>query len=175
MFRLFPISNCMSNKSKIKGNGFERDICKYLGVLTGLKFLRVPSSGGYIGKSNIYRAEGMDDTQKRIMDGDVIVPEEWSEWSIEAKFYKSIGWKKLFQPEGEAKLNGWIEQAKITSKPYWLLVFKLNNAGQYCVIHKKTASKFKFKKSDCHMVYRKDYLIMDMKSFFENNYKRMMK
>ena len=165
----------MPSKSKTKGNGFERDVCKYLINLTGLNFTRVPNSGAYVGKSNMVRAEHMTDAQIQIFDGDIITPDEFNEWALECKFYKSIGWKKLFQPEGEAKLNGWIEQSKITSKPYWLLIFKINNAGQYCVVSKATAIKFKFKKSDCFLTYRNDYLIMDMKSFFENNYKRMIK
>lgn len=162
------------NKSKVKGNGFERDVCKYLHGVTGLKFLRVPSSGGYIGGKNINRASDMDDNQVRIMDGDIIVPEEWADWSLECKFYKDIAWKKIYQPEGVAQLNGWIEQAKITSKPYWMLFFKINNAGQYCVIKKTVVGKFDFQLPECYSVYMNEYIIMDMKLFIEENYRRMI-
>lgn len=164
----------MPNASKIKGNSFERDICKYLNTLTGFNFMRVPSSGAYIGRGNQYRTANMDDSQVRIMDGDIITPEEWCDWSIEAKFYKDFAWKKLFQPEGTAKLNGWIEQAMETSKPYWFLIFKINNCGAYCVFDRKAIDKFGFELPSCVMHYRNDYVIMDMKLFFENNYKRII-
>ena len=164
-----------NNRSKNKGNSFERDICKYLGSLTGLSFLRVPSSGAHVGGSNFHRADSMDDSQIRIMDGDIITPEEWKNWSIEAKFYKDLSWKKLFQPEGTAQLNGWIEQSKVTSKPYWLLIFKINNSGAYCVLDKKVVREFKFKLPDCVMQYRKDYVIVDMTIFLSENHERFNK
>jgi len=165
----------MPSKSKTKGSGFERDMCKYLNELTKLNFMRVPSSGAYIGKSNQHRTAGMDDNQIRIMDGDIITPEEWKDWSLECKFYKDIAWKKMFQPEGIAQLNSWIEQSKVTSKPYWLLIFKINNAGAYCVLDKNTVREFKFKLPICVMHYQKDYVIVDMKLFLSKNHERFNK
>ena len=164
----------MPSKSKTKGNSFERECCKYLIELTGLNFTRVPNSGAFLGGKNQVRVENMTDNQTLIFDGDIIVPDEFSDWSIECKFYKDIAWKKFFQPEGAAQLNEWIEQAKVTSKPYWFLLFKINNAGTYCVIDRELVKTFNFDLPECHMIYRKDYVIMDMKEFFENNHRRMM-
>ena len=164
----------MPSKSKTKGNSFERDVCKYLNKLTGLNFTRVPNSGAYIGGSNQNRVGALTDAQVQIFDGDIITPDEFNDWSLECKFYKSFAWKKLFQPDGEAQLNGWIEQSKITSKPYWMLFFKINNAGQYCVMDKRKIKAFKFKLPPCTMTYRTNYLIMDMKLFLEENYGRIM-
>ena len=90
------------------------------------------------------------------------------------KFYKTLAWKKLFQPEGEAKLNKWIEQAQITTKPYWIVIFKINNAGSYCVVDRSVADELEFEMHDCYMTYRNDYVILDMKAFFEKNYKRII-
>ena len=97
------------SKSKTKGNSFERDVCKYLGGLTGLNFTRVPNSGAFLGGSNQVRVGNLTESQVQVFDGDIIVPEEWMDWSIECKFYKELAWKKLFQPEGIAQLNNWIE------------------------------------------------------------------
>lgn len=163
----------MPSKSKSKGNGFEREVCKYLNELTDLNFTRVPNSGAFLGGANQVRVGNMTDAQTQIFDGDIITPDEWKDWSLECKFYKDIAWKKLFQPEGVAQLNGWIEQAKVTSKPYWLLIFKINNCGAYCVLDKKIVRAFGFKKPSCVMTYRKDYLVMDMKTFLSTNHKRI--
>jgi hypothetical protein len=165
----------MPSKSKTKGNGFERDVCKYLNELTGLNFTRVPNSGAFLGGKNQVRVEGMTDSQTLIFDGDIIVPDEWSKWSLECKFYKDISWKKLFQPEGVAQLNGWIEQSKVTSKPNWMLFFKINNCGAYIVIDTKALKNYNFKKPSCVMTYRNDYIIVDMKTFLEENYKEIAK
>lgn len=163
----------MPSKSKTKGNSFEREICKYLIELTGLNFTRVPNSGAFLGGKNQVRVENMTDDQVLIFDGDIITPPEFSDWSIECKFYKELAWKKLFQPEGTAQLNEWIEQSKLTSKPYWLLFFKINNAGTYCVIDRDTIKKFDFELPTCYSVYCGKYLIMDMKLFFAENHRRI--
>ena len=165
----------MPSKSKTKGNGYEREVCKFMHGLTGLNFTRVPNSGAYIGASNSFRAKTMTESQIQIFDGDIITPDEFNDWSFECKFYKNLAWKKLFQPEGESQLNGWLEQSTDTSKPFWILCFKINNAGQYCVVEKTTKSHFKFKLTDCCLTYRKKYLIMDMKQFFKLNYSKMMR
>lgn len=162
----------MASKSKTKGNSFEREVCKFLNGVTGFNFMRVPSSGAYIGKGNQSRVDSMADNQVRIMDGDIIVPDEWMDWSLECKFYKELAWKKLFQPEGIAQLNGWIEQAKVTSKPSWLLIFKINNAGAYCVLDCETVDKYGFHLPECFMHYRNDYVIVDMKLFLNENHER---
>jgi hypothetical protein len=165
----------MSNKSKVKGNGFERDVCKYLKEMTGLNFMRVPSSGGYIGASNKYRTDNMDESQVRIMDGDIITPEEWKDWSIETKFYKNFAWKMLFQPKGVAQLNNWIEQAKDTTKPFWMLIFKINNSGSYCVVDIETMNSFGFKAPASCVKYQGKYIIADMKIFLSENHGRFVR
>lgn len=163
----------MASKSKAKGNSFEREICGYLNSLTGLNFMRVPSSGGYIGGGNQKRVANMDDDQVRMMDGDIITPPEWRDWSLEAKFYKDIAWKKMFQPEGIAQLNNWIEQAKQTSKPNWFLFFKINNCGTYIVFERNAVDKNGFEIGSSFMIYMSDYIIMDMKLFMGANYDKI--
>lgn len=165
----------MPSKSKTKGNGFEREICKYLSELTDLNFTRVPNSGAFLGGKNQVRVGNLTEGQTQVFDGDIITPDEWKDWSLECKFYKDFAWKKLFQPEGVAQLNGWIEQAKVTSKPYWLLIFKINNAGAYCVLHEETVDKFGFHLPECVMHYRNDYVIVDMKLFLSENHERFNK
>lgn len=163
----------MPSKSKQKGNAFEREVCTYLKGLTGLSFVRVPNSGAYIGNSNRERAKELSKSQVQTFDGDIIVPKEYAEWSFECKFYKSIAWKKLFSEEGEAKVNSWIKQARDSVKPYWMVFFKINNSGTYCIFNEKLIKKKKLKLETSYLNYLNGFVIMDMKKLWETNWKQL--
>ena len=165
----------MPSKSKRKGNGFEREVCSYLNKLTGLSFVRVPNSGAYIGNSNIGRAKELSKSQVQTFDGDIIVPEEFSEWSFECKFYKTISWKKLFSEGGEANINRWIDQAANTVKPYWMVFFKVNNAGSYCIVAERYLKRKNIKIKGSYLKYLDHFIIIDMKKLWKENWKLMEK
>ena len=62
----------MSNKSKIKGKSWERDVANFLTKLYNEPFLRVPNSGAFVGGYNIYRTQTMTEQQVKSFKGDII-------------------------------------------------------------------------------------------------------
>lgn len=132
----------MSSPQKAKGKSYERDCAKNLSDVFGLNFIRVPNSGAYIGNSNSFRNETLTAEQQLLMDGDLIVPKELSNFSFECKFHKDIG-KISSWFDGNAKLTDWISQASHTSKKFWLLMFKINNMGEFLVFDPSLLSTLK--------------------------------
>ena len=99
----------MTSKSKSKGNSWELEVAKHLTSLYGSTFLRVPSSGAYVGKSNAYRKATLDKAQLQGKKGDIQPPQEWIHFNLECKNYASFPLHQLWT--GDVKLlDSWIQQ-----------------------------------------------------------------
>jgi len=155
----------MSNANKNKGKSFEREFAKHLTSVFNLPFNRIPNSGAFLGGQNAYRESQVSIEQSLSCYGDIIVPIELKNFSFENKFYQKLAWQKLFDKDGEAKLNKWIEQAKQGSRKYWFVVFKINNMGCYVVFDKNISYNI----GTNYLIYKNEYCIVSMDKFFENN------
>lgn len=161
----------MSSKSKDKGKGYERDLAKYLSKLTGYNFERVPSSGAFIGGTNQWRTQKLTETQIAVSEGDLITPDEWKHIRLECKFHKDFSFISMF--DNNEKLNEWIEQAKIGTRPLWLLCIKINRLGEFVLLEKSACVNYNFSISSNHMVYG-EYIFQRLKKFFEDNKEKLI-
>lgn len=159
----------MANKSKTKGNSFERQLVEMLNNTFYLNFQRVPNSGAFTGGKNIHRNLEMTESQKLLHDGDIIVPDELSHISIEAKNYAEFPFHSLFTGKC-GQLDTWIAQAGHTKKPFWLLFFKITHKNVY-VCHTK---EYGLVTKDNTMLYRDKYYIELAEDFLMNNKNRIL-
>jgi len=86
----------MPSRAKAKGNAWEREVAKHLSEIFNENFMRVPNSGAYTGGANIFRVSDLTESQRRMMDGDIIVPESISNWKFECKNYKELDFHGFF-------------------------------------------------------------------------------
>ena len=77
----------MPSAAKQKGNAWERDVAKDLSETFNENFIRVPNSGAYTGGANVFRIDQLTEQQRRMMDGDIMVPPCLSRYKIECKNY----------------------------------------------------------------------------------------
>lgn len=158
----------MPSKGKIKGNSWERDICKFLGTTLGGNFMRVPNSGAFTGGMNSFRRSRLSDTQVRNSKGDIIPPDHLKHMVIEAKSYKDFTFHLLLSDECK-QLDTWIKQTldAVDEGDNWFTIFKINRKGSYVVFDKNLIQKHQLVLAS-HVIY-KDYAICDFESFFTNN------
>ena len=116
----------MPSKQKVKGSNFERDIAKHLSKVFGWNFERVPTSGAMTGGINSARLAQMSPSQKLLLEGDLIPPDELPLFKIECKTLKSFNFSSLLK--SSAIMDDWIGQARSDDK-IWFLIFKINNRG----------------------------------------------
>lgn len=155
----------MPSAAKQKGNAWERDCSKHLSKIFDANFMRVPTSGAFTGGANVWRMDEMTEDQKRMMDGDIMVPPCLSQWKFECKNYKDLDFHKFFTKSRQ--LDIWIKQAE--SGDLWFLVVKISRKCKFVLFSKKIHSKFKINN---YTVYDK-YIITDFDGFFEENAKTM--
>jgi len=153
----------MTSRQKSKGNGYERQVADHLSLVFDLNFERVPTSGAFTGGKNAYRYNKLSDSQKLLYDGDIIVPDELSNFKIECKCYKSFSFHGLFS--SNKQLDDWISQAEVDFR-LWFLIFKINNKGSYVVFNKSMWKSVSH--SGCYCNYN-SYYVVPMNNFFENN------
>ena len=155
----------MPSAAKQKGNAWERDVSKHLSKIFNANFMRVPTSGAFTGGANVWRMDEMTEDQKRMMDGDIMVPPCLSKWKFECKNYKELDFHNFFTKSRQ--LDTWIKQAE--SGDLWFLVVKISRKCKFLLFPKKLRSKFKINN---YTVYGK-YTITDFDGFFEDNHKVM--
>ena len=80
----------MTNKSKTKGKGWERDVCNFLSEKYNDSFIRVPNSGAYVGGKNEYRKEYLSEEQIKLSRGDIIPPLHYPYFLAECKNYACL-------------------------------------------------------------------------------------
>lgn len=101
----------MPSKSKTKGNSWELDVAKFLSSLYNETFLRVPSSGAFVGGKNSHRKSTLDQGQIQSKKGDIQPPSSWTHFNIECKSYADFPFHQLWNSDVKI-LDSWIAQQK---------------------------------------------------------------
>ena len=133
----------MASPQKVKGKSYENAKAKFLTDIFGQTFIRVPTSGAFLGGKNYDRRLDMSDGQVMAFKGDIIPPDDWKFFNCECKFYKDFKFHQLFN---ESKvLDSWIDETIDTSNQddMNLIFMKFNNIGEYVCYEKK--EKFRVK------------------------------
>ena len=128
----------MPSAAKQKGNAWERDVAKDLSETFNENFIRVPNSGAYTGGANVFRIDQLTEQQKRMMDGDIMVPPCLSRYKIECKNYKAFDFHQLFNEN--KTLDKWIKQAEFGL--LWFLVIKVTRKGSFILFRKEISNHF---------------------------------
>jgi hypothetical protein len=124
----------MPSKSKTKGNGWELDVAKFLTDRYDSTFLRVPSSGAFVGGKNNFRKATLDQAQLQSKKGDIHPPQDWKHFNCECKCYADFPFHQLWTTDVKI-LDSWIQQQhdvedegdlnliliKITRKDKWVV------------------------------------------------------
>ena len=121
----------MPSPQKTKGKGYENSVAKFLTETFGEKFMRVPTSGAFLGGSNFDRRYSMTEGQVRAFKGDIIPPDDWQHFNCECKFYKEFKFHLLYSKN--TLLDGWIAETESTANQgdVNLIFMKFNNIGEY--------------------------------------------
>ena len=106
--------------------------------------------------------DDLTEDQKRMMDGDIMVPPCLSKFKIECKSYKSFDFHQLFTDN--KTLNKWIEQAE--SGNCWFLVIKVTRRGSFILFPTTMSHYFRFKN---YLRYTEKYIITNYKEFWQAN------
>lgn len=152
----------MPSAAKQKGNAWERDVAKDLSETFNENFIRVPNSGAYTGGANVFRIDQLTEQQKRMMDGDIMVPPCLSRYKIECKNYKAFDFHQLFNEN--KTLDKWIKQAEFGL--LWFLVIKVTRKGSFILFRKEVSKHFSYKN---YLSYKDKYVITDYKEFWQEN------
>ena len=152
----------MPSAAKQKGNAWERDVAKDLSETFNENFIRVPNSGAYTGGANVFRIDQLTEQQKRMMDGDIMVPPCLSRYKIECKNYKAFDFHQLFNEN--KTLDKWIKQAEFGL--LWFLVIKVTRKGSFILFRKEISKHFSYKN---YLSYKDKYIITDYREFWQEN------
>lgn len=129
----------MPSPQKTKGKGYENTVANWLTATYGEKFIRVPSSGSYVGGKNHHRRMLMTEGQVRSFKGDIIPPDTWNRFNCECKAYKVFNFHQLY---GDSKiLDSWIQETLNTANDgdLSLILMKFNNIGEYVAFQSQEA------------------------------------
>lgn len=123
----------MPSKSKAKGNSWERDVARFLSNLYNDHFMKVPSSGAYVGGSNAVRKINMTEGQIRHMKGDIVPPDHWRHLNCECKNYSSFPFHRLLYNVEIPLLEDWLSQIMDAADPddVNILFFKITRIGKF--------------------------------------------
>jgi hypothetical protein len=99
----------MPSKSKTKGNAWELEVAKFLSATYNESFLRIPSSGAFVGGKNSIRKAGLGDAQLQSKKGDIHPPQDWKHWNLECKSYADFPFHQLWTSDVKI-LDSWIAQ-----------------------------------------------------------------
>ena len=152
----------MPSAAKQKGNAWERDVAKDLSETFNENFIRVPNSGAYTGGANVFRIDQLTEQQRRMLDGDIMVPPCLSRYKIECKNYKAFDFHQLFNEN--KTLDKWIKQAEFGL--LWFLVIKVTRKGSFILFRKEISKHFSYKN---YLSYKDKYVITDYKEFWQEN------
>jgi hypothetical protein len=156
----------MTSKSKIKGNAWEREICKVLSEHLGGIFTRTPHSGAFIGGKNSFRKQSLSESSIRTYKGDIVPPASFPFFNIEAKNYNDFQFHQLFSESKQ--LDAWIAQTLEPADEFDinLTIFKVSRRGSWIAFEEKLLSKFNLTTN--YMKYKNHYVI-DFESFIISN------
>jgi len=124
----------MPSKSKAKGNSWELEVAKFLTETYGSTFLRVPSSGAFVGGKNTHRKSSLDAGQLASKKGDIHPPQEWTHFNLECKSYADFPFHQLWYADVKI-LDSWIAQQKDVEDEgdLNLILIKISRKGQWVV------------------------------------------
>lgn len=154
----------MPSPQKAKGNAWERDVAKHLSSVFEASFTRVPTSGAMTGGMNAFVLEKLSKSQKLLLEGDIIPPDNLYKMKIECKSKKDFSFSKTLSEN--KLLDGWIEQSRSRDK-VWFLIFKINNQGKFVCFTRNVFKTCNELNDSCYTVYKKYYYITPMDGFFE--------
>lgn len=159
------------SKSKNKGSGYERELCKFLGELFEGSFIRSANSGAYIGGTNAFRKKHLSEGQVKNLKGDIVPPDFMSKLVLEAKFYAEFRFHQLLQPGPMVQLDEWIGQCldAIDEGDLWMICFKINLRGAYVAIPEQFANDFVFGNHCLYTGEHGTFRVTDLKQFFTDN------
>ena len=101
----------MPSKSKSKGNAWELEVAKFLSTTYNDSFVRVPSSGAFVGGKNNFRKTQISAEQLQGKKGDIHPPAAWKYWNLECKSYADFPFHQLWYTDVKI-LDAWIQQQK---------------------------------------------------------------
>lgn len=156
---------------KKKGNNNENECRKILDErFKGItNFHRSPSSGAFVGGSNFYRKEQLNESQNLIFVGDIYCSRDDFIFTIEHKAYNEASFWDLFNESSD--LHSWMKQAQhdadsVNKKP--LLIVKYNNKKRIVFTHEKPFQEvFSHRGWNCYWL--EDLLTLPDDFFFEKN------
>ena len=153
----------MPSRQKAKGNNYERWVAMHLSEIFDLNFTRVPTSGAMTGGMNADVLKRLSHSQKLLLEGDLIPPDELYYVKIECKSLKSLNFSSLLKEC--AIMNSWIDQARSDEK-MWFLFFKINNRGNFIAFNSDVFEKCNILGN--YLMYKGNY-ITPLDGFFESN------
>lgn len=172
----------MANKSKAKGNRFEREIAQLLSELVGDTFLRTQGSGGFVGGSNAKRKNILTAGQVKQFRGDIIPP-DGVDLIVECKNYSNLqgGFHSIMSGDSK-QLDEWLSEVRFDSEngtKAHSLFFKINgtNGKIFAVLPLSHFSRIEFDiYPRTYYQYFKDdivfdYVIVETWVLFENQIK----
>ena len=129
----------MPSKSKSKGSSFEREVASELSTLYDESFVRTPSSGAYVGGSNVVRKDTLSEGQIQSFRGDIIPPDDWKYFNVECKSYADFPFHHFLLDKDIPLLDDWIEQLLDVAEDedLNLLILKFNRKGKYIGFQEK--------------------------------------
>lgn len=162
----------MSSKSKTKGNSWERDIVTHLSALYNLPFVRVPSSGAFVGGKNKVRKEFLHDGQIKMMKGDIIPPDKWNHFNCEAKNYADFPFHQLVKGEC-TQLETWIAQLMDVADDgdINILMMKITRKGKFIVVPLSSRWDSKLPHHVYHSVHHNSWQMFEYDSFWKSHSK----
>jgi hypothetical protein len=127
----------MPSKSKAKGNSWELEVSKFLTETYGETFIRIPSSGAFVGGKNAFRKTTLGDAQIQSKKGDIHPPESWKHWNLECKSYADFPFHQLWYTDVKI-LDAWIQQQHDVEDPgdLNLILIKISRKDKWVVFPK---------------------------------------
>jgi hypothetical protein len=124
----------MPSKSKSKGNAWELETAKFLTETYTRPFLRVPSSGAFVGGKNSFRKATMDQGQIHGKKGDIQPPSDWVHFNMECKSYADFPFHQLWTTDVKI-LDAWIQQQHEVEDEgdLNLILIKISRKGKWVV------------------------------------------
>lgn len=124
----------MTSRSKAKGNAWELEVAKFLSELYSASFLRVPSSGAFVGGKNNFRKTTIDQSQLQSKKGDIHPPQDWTHFNLECKSYADFPFHQLWYTDVKI-LDSWIAQQHEVEDlgDLNLILIKISRKGKWVV------------------------------------------
>lgn len=157
----------MTSKQKIKGSTWERDISKLLGESLGGIFSRTPHSGAAIGGKNAYKKTILSTNAVRTYKGDIVPPDRFPYFNIEAKNYADMAFHQLIL-NNCPQLDKWIEQtlAPADEHDINMTIFKITRKGAWLVIDSEFLPYFTLAN---YILYKNSHIIVEFEPFIKSN------